>query len=103
MFLQNKACSKVAVPGSGSSFMPIEFSPPRVAATMSGRSGGASLVLMIQCYIVWRKKISNRTVILPPYDDGRGQYPPQRASSRATRRRGHRDRALGGCPALDEH
>src|SRR5580704_13170592 len=65
MFLQNKACSIVAVAGSGSSSIPSEFSPPRVAATMSGRSGGASLVLMIQCYPAWRKKISNRTISLP--------------------------------------
>ena len=89
MPLQNSACSRDASAGSISSSIPKELSPPRVAATMSGRSGGAAPEFMDVSYTGWRKKFSNSDPRRPPYSEICGIQAPAGAGPRSTRGRGH--------------
>src|ERR1700684_2489245 len=104
MPLQNSACSKDALADSTSSSMPKESSPPLVAAAMSGRSGCPAPEVMIQSSTARRKKFSNRRPVpRHPYSDIRGVKASKGADTGPARRRGHRERTLGGRPPLEEH
>src|ERR1700735_1951122 len=103
MPLQNSACSRDALAGSVSSSIPTESSPPRVAATMSGLSEGTAPESMRRYYTDGRKKFSNSRWTLGPYGARCGVEASADTGPGSARGRGHRDRALGRRPSLDEH
>lgn len=59
VILQKSATSREAVAGSGSLSIPMETSPPLVAAVISGRPSLASWGFMLVGYTDRRKKFSN--------------------------------------------